>query len=134
MRTAQIDLTRGSIARRSWQFALPLMLGDLLQQCYGLVDTWCVGRYIGEEALAAVGASYTLMTFLTSVVIGLCLGCNAFFGMAWGKRDEALLRRGAAMAFAGIGLLSLIVTVAVSLWLRPIVTLLRVPEGPAAVC
>ena len=134
MRTAQIDLTRGPIARRSWQFALPLMLGDLLQQCYGLVDTWCVGRYIGEEALAAVGASYTLMTFLTSVVIGLCLGCNAFFGMAWGKRDEALLRRGAAMAFAGIGLLSLILTVAVSLWVEPIVTVLRVPEGPAEGC
>ncbi len=45
-----------------------------LQQFYNLVDTWVVGRYLGKRALAAVGASYTLMTFLTSVVIGLCLG------------------------------------------------------------
>lgn len=50
------------------------------------IDTWVVGRYLGKRALAAVGASYTLMTFLTSVVIGLCLGAGAFF--ADGIRQE----------------------------------------------
>ena len=69
------DLTKGAIVKSLWLFALPLMLGNVLQQLYNLVDTWVVGRYLGKRALAAVGASYTLMTFLTSVVIGLCLGC-----------------------------------------------------------
>lgn len=68
------DLTKGAIVKSLWLFALPLMLGNVLQQLYNLVDTWVVGRYLGKRALAAVGASYTLMTFLTSVVIGLCLG------------------------------------------------------------
>ena len=61
------DLTKGAIVKSLWLFALPLMLGNVLQQLYNLVDTWVVGRYLGKRALAAVGASYTLMTFLTSV-------------------------------------------------------------------
>ena len=80
------DLTKGAIVKSLWLFALPLMLGNVLQQLYNLVDTWVVGRYLGKRALAAVGASYTLMTFLTSVVIGLCLGAGAFFAMAYGRR------------------------------------------------
>lgn len=80
------DLTKGAIVKSLWLFALPLMLGNVLQQLYNLVDTWVVGRYLGKRALAAVGASYTLMTFLTSVVIGLCLGAGAFF--ADGIRQE----------------------------------------------
>lgn len=80
------DLTKGAIVKSLWLFALPLMFGNVLQQLYNLVDTWVVGRYLGKRALAAVGASYTLMTFLTSVVIGLCLGAGAFF--ADGIRQE----------------------------------------------
>lgn len=56
------DLTKGNITRGLWGFALPLMLGNVLQQLYNLVDTWVVGRYVGDNALAAVGSSYTLMT------------------------------------------------------------------------
>ena len=61
------DLTSGSITGGLWAFAVPLMLGNVLQQFYNLADTWVVGKYIGDNALAAVGSSYTLMTFLTSV-------------------------------------------------------------------
>ena len=65
------DLTTGNITTSLWLFALPLMLGNVMQQLYNLVDTWVVGRYIGDTALAAVGSSYTILTFLTSVIIGL---------------------------------------------------------------
>ena len=67
---AKRDLTQGSIPRGLLGFALPLILGNLLQQLYNLADTWVVGRFIGEGALAAVGSSYTLMTFLTSILLG----------------------------------------------------------------
>lgn len=80
------DLTKGAIVKSLWLFALPLMFGNVLQQFYNLVDTWVVGRYLGKRALAAVGASYTLMTFLTSVVIGLCLGAGAF--LRWHTAGE----------------------------------------------
>lgn len=73
------DLTVGNINKKLWVFAIPLMLGNVMQQFYNLVDTWVVGKYIGDNALAAVGSSYSLMTFLTSVILGLCLGSSAFF-------------------------------------------------------
>ena len=44
-------------------FAVPMILGNIMQQCYNLADTWIVGRFVGAEALAAVGSAYTLMTF-----------------------------------------------------------------------
>ena len=68
------DLTQGSIPRGLLGFALPLILGNLLQQLYNLADTWVVGQFIGEGALAAVGSSYTLMTFLTSILLGAVHG------------------------------------------------------------
>ena len=68
------DLTVGSITGGLWAFAVPLMLGNIIQQLYNLADIWIVGWYIGDNALAAVGSSYTLITFRTSVIIGLSLG------------------------------------------------------------
>ena len=60
-----------------------MIAGNLLQQIYNLVDTMVVGKYIGSEALAAVGSSYTLMVFITSIMIGLCMGSGAFFLRTW---------------------------------------------------
>lgn len=61
------DLTRGKISRSLILFALPMIAGNLLQQFYNIADTLIVGRVLGSNALAAVGSSYTLMTFLTSI-------------------------------------------------------------------
>lgn len=61
----QRDLTEGGITGNLLLFALPLMAGNLLQQCYNIADTLIVGRYLGANALAAVGSSYTLMTFFS---------------------------------------------------------------------
>lgn len=63
----QRNLTKRPITVNLLLFALPLMFGNLLQQLYNVADTWVVGRYLGANALAAVGSSYTLMTFLTSI-------------------------------------------------------------------
>lgn len=68
------NLTKGPITINILLFALPLMVGNLLQQMYNIADTWVVGRFLGSNALAAVGSSYTLMVFLTSIIIGLCMG------------------------------------------------------------
>ena len=69
----QKDLTEGSITGTMLRFALPMILGNLLQQCYNVADTLIVGRFLGADALAAVGSAYTLMTFLTSILLGLCI-------------------------------------------------------------
>lgn len=66
------NLTEGSIAKKLVAFSLPMIFGNLLQQIYNLVDTMICGHFIGANALAAVGSVYTLMTFITSIIIGLC--------------------------------------------------------------
>lgn len=58
--TMQKDLTEGSITGTMLRFALPMILGNLLQQCYNVADTLIVGRFLGADALAAVGSAYTL--------------------------------------------------------------------------
>ena len=78
------NLTEGSILKTMLIFAVPMILGNLLQQVYNIADTMVVGRFLGAEALAAVGSAYTLMTFLTSVTIGLCMGSGAVFSIAYG--------------------------------------------------
>lgn len=75
------DLTKGSISRSLLLFSLPMMAGNLLQQFYNVADTLVVGRVLGGNALAAVGSSYTLMTFLTSIFLGLSMGSGALFSI-----------------------------------------------------
>ena len=85
------DLTRGPVMGSMLRFALPMILGNLLQQCYNIADTLIVGKYLGSNALAAVGSSFTLMTFLTSILLGLCMGSGAVFSIRFGQRDEKRL-------------------------------------------
>ncbi len=126
MKTAR-NLTEGPIAPALWAFALPLMLGNVLQQFYNLADTWVVGRYVGEAALAAVGSSYTLLTFLTSVVIGLSLGTGSFVSMAFGGGRSTDLRRGVFVSSVLIGALTLGILALVYVLLDRIIALLSVP-------
>lgn len=121
------DLTQGSITRGLLGFAFPLILGNLLQQLYNLADTWIVGRFLGPGPLAAVGASYTLMTFLTSILLGLCMGSSVYFSIQYGRRDQRRLRRGIFQSFLLIGALTLVLNGAVYLALDPILVLLHIP-------
>ena len=124
---AKRDLTQGSIPRGLLGFALPLILGNLLQQLYNLADTWVVGRFIGECALAAVGSSYTLMTFLTSILLGLCMGSSVYFSIQYGRQDPDRLRNGIFQSFLLIGGLTLLLNLTVYLALDGILVLLQIP-------
>ena len=110
-------------------FSLPLMVGNLLQQLYNLVDTWVVGRFVGADALAAVGASYSLMVFLTSVYIGLCMGSGSAFSMFFGKRDEDSMKMSFFSSFVLIGAVSIIINVGVYLFMDPLISILQIPES-----
>lgn len=95
----QKDLTKGNVFSTMCLFAMPMILGNLLQQGYNIVDTWVVGHYIGSDALAAVGSAFTLMTFLTSILLGLCMGSGVVFSICFGAQDKKRLERGICSAF-----------------------------------
>ena len=84
----KINLTEGPIINKLVRFSLPMIAGNLLQQVYNIVDTLIVGKFIGPDALAAVGSAYTLMVFITSIIIGLCMGSGAFFSVDNGAGDH----------------------------------------------
>lgn len=108
-------------------FAAPMILGNLLQQCYNIADTWVVGKFVGAQALAAVGSSYALMTFLNSLLIGLCMGSGAVFSYYIGKGDRGSVKICAQTAFAMIGILAVVLSIAVQCLIHPILLLLRTP-------
>ena len=106
------DLTHGPVMRSMLLFAVPMILGNLLQQCYNVADTLIVGKFLGTDALAAVGSSFTLMTFLTSILLGACMGSGAVFSIRFGQRDEDGLREAAHASFVLIAALALALNVA----------------------
>ena len=103
------------------------MVGNMLQQLYNVVDTLIVGRYLGEHALAAVGSSYTLMVFVTSVILGLCMGSSAFFSMQFGGRDFDRMEKGIFIAFLSIGAVAVILNILVYAGMDGILVFLKVP-------
>ena len=121
------DLTKGSISRSLLLFALPMIAGNLLQQLYNIADTLIVGRVLGKNALAAVGSSYTLMTFLTSVFLGLSMGSGALFSIYKGKGEAENLKLAVAHAFGLILTVTVLLNLLVYLFLNPILAFLRVP-------
>ena len=123
------DMTRGGITRSLLLFALPMMAGSLLQQLYNVADTLIVGRALGRDALAAVGSAFTLMTFLTSVFLGLAMGAGALFSIYLGRKDMASLHRAAALALCLIGGVTAAVTALVYALLDPILRFLQVPDS-----
>ncbi|MDO4492213.1 MAG: MATE family efflux transporter [Lachnospiraceae bacterium] len=123
-----INLTEGPIARKLILFALPMIAGNMLQQIYNLVDTMIVGKYIGAGALAAVGASYTLMVFLTSAVIGLCMGSGALFSADYGAQDKGKLREDIVLSFLFIAGVTLLLYLILLPCQREILKLLRIPS------
>ena len=97
-------LTQGPVMRSMLLFAVPMILGNLLQQCYNVADTLIVGQFLGKNALAAVGSSFTLMTFLTSILLGLCMGSGEYDKMRQSVFQSFALIAGMALADAiGIG-------------------------------
>ena len=122
------DLTRGPVMGSMLLFALPMVLGNLLQQCYNIADTLIVGRFLGKNALAAVGSSFTLMTFLTSILLGLCMGSGALISIRFGQRNEDGLRESLRASFALIAGAALLLSFAAFAVLDFIRVFLRVPE------
>lgn len=123
-----LDLTKGNITKTLLQFALPMILGNLLQQMYNVTDTLIVGRFIGREALAAVGSAYALMTFLNSILLGFCMGSGVMFSVCYGKQDFDRMKQGIFLSFAMIGALTLLINGAVFAGLDGILVFLRVPD------
>ena len=123
------DLTNGPIIRTMLRFALPMILGDLLQQCYNIADTLIVGRVLGADALAAVGSAFSLMTFLTSILLGLAMGSGTVFSIRFGQKKTDALKECVLASFVLLGSVTLILNVLVYLGIDWIIQILQIPQS-----
>lgn len=110
------------------RFAIPMILGDLLQQCYNIADTVIVGKFLGADALAAVGSAFSLMTFLTSILLGLAMGSGTVFSIRWGQKDHQGLKEGILASFVLLGIVTLILNVIVFAGIDWIIRVLQTPS------
>ena len=121
------DLTQGGITGTLLRFTLPMIAGAMLQQCYNVADTLIVGRFVGPEALAAVGSAYTLMVFITSILLGLSMGSGTVVSLKFGAGDHGGMRKSIGASLIVIGLATVGLTAACFLLNDPILRLLQVP-------
>lgn len=121
------DLTQGKVQKTLLVFAGPMIVGNLLQQCYNIADTLIVGRYLGAGALAAVGTAYSLMTFLTSILIGLCMGCGSIFSYYYGKKDDRKMQESMFTSFLFVGVIAVVMNVIVFAGVDVILKMLQIP-------
>lgn len=123
----QIDLTSGPVTKTILRFSAPLILGNLLQQVFNIADTIIVGKFVGAGALAAVGASFTLMVFLTSVILGLCMGSGIVFSILFGAKDYNCLKNSFFVSFLFVGLVSVAINLLVVWQTKNIMLLMQIP-------
>ena len=122
------ELTHGPVMKTMLRFAVPMILGDLLQQCYNIADTLIVGRFLGENALAAVGSAFSLMTFLTSILLGLAMGSGTVFSIRFGQKDKTGLKEGILASFALLGIVTVILNLLIFAGIDWIIWFLRTPD------
>ncbi len=111
------------------RFAVPMILGNLLQQCYNIADTLIVGKFLGADALAAVGSAFSLMTFLTSILLGLAMGSGTVFSIRFGQKDTLGLKEGILASFTLLGAVTLLLNVLIFLGIDWIIWVLRTPDS-----
>ncbi|MEG0276478.1 MAG: MATE family efflux transporter [Coprobacillus sp.] len=123
----ETQLIKGNITKSLLLFSIPMILGNFLQQLYNVADTFIVGQYIGSNALAAVGSSFTIMTFLTSIILGLCMGSSILFSMLYGSKQIDKMKTSFFVSFIGIGMIAIILEILCLLMIDSILSFIHIP-------
>ncbi len=121
------DMTEGKIISPLIKFTIPLVLGNLFQLTYNAVDSVIVGKYVGEQALAAVGTSNPIMNIAILLISGMCMGASVLMSSQYGAKDyDKLSRQISTTMLAGCGF-SIIFSLLMVILAKPVLTLIQVP-------
>lgn len=120
------DLTAGKITPQLVKFTIPLVLGNLFQLTYNAVDSIIVGRFVGKEALAAVGICNPILTLFILFLNGLCLGASILMGNQFGAKDYDKLHRQISTTMISGIIFSVILSVICIIFAHPILNIMRV--------
>lgn len=122
------DLTHGSVWKVIVRFALPLLIGNLLQQLYNVTDSIIVGQFLGKEALAAVSASFFIYYFIISLVIGVGSGTSVVVSQFFGAKQYDKVQRAFSSFFIFMLVAGIVLSITGIIFAEPIFRLTNTPE------
>jgi len=122
------DLTEGKEGKLIFNFAMPMLLGNVFQQLYNIVDSAVVGNYIGKEALAAVGASFPIIFTLISLIIGVASGAMIVISQYYGAKDIEKVKRTIDTFYIFVFLASILISIIGVIYSERIFRLMQLPE------
>lgn len=123
------DLTKEHPDKTLWRFLLPMMLSVMFQQIYNIADSMIAGKFAGEDALAAVGASYPITVIFMAFAVGMNLGTSVIVSRLFGAGDRKGVKRAVTTAFAASGALGIALTVFGCVACRSMMVWIRTPEN-----
>ena len=123
------DMTKGNIVKLILLFSIPLLIGNIFQQFYSMVDTIIVGRFIGVEALAAVGSTGSMAFLVNGFVTGLTSGFAVLVSQRFGAKDEKGLKKAVASSLILTLIAVIVVTVISLLGAMPLLKLMNTPDN-----
>ena len=124
------DMTKGSAAKHIFLFSMPLLAGNILQQMYNMVDSWTVGNFSGDTALAAVGIAFPVVFLFVSLFIGLSIGSTVVIAQFYGAGDEERVRAAVDTTYAAFLIVAIPISLIAFFLTDPILHILQVE--PAA--
>ena len=123
------EMTKGAVMRPLVRFTLPLVLANVFQLTYNAADAVIVGRFVGKEALAAVGAAGPVVNIITFLVVGACLGAGVLMSEFFGAQDRETLKSEVGTSLTAGLAFTLVLVLACGLFAQPLLRLTQVPES-----
>ncbi len=123
------DLTQGAPQKVLWQFTIPMFVSVIFQQLYNIADSVIAGRFAGEDALAAVGASYPITMIFMAIAVGSNIGCSVVISNLFGAKKYKEMKTAVSTTVLAAFVLSVVLTVAGLIGTRALMEMLRTPEN-----
>lgn len=129
MKAKSVSLTEGKILKSLVIFAIPILIGNIFQQLYNVADTAIIGNVLGDQALAAVGATSALYSLVIGFANGITNGFSVVLARVFGEKDEEKLKQTSALIYFLTVIISIILTLASVISLHSILVMLKTPEN-----
>lgn len=128
MNTKTMRITEGNILKGLIGFAIPILIGNIFQQLYNVADTAIIGNLLGDDALAAVGASTPVYNLLVGLALGITNGFAVVIARHFGARRHETMRRAVSLTYILSGIVAVTLTVLGILGLHPLMAFLKTPD------
>ena len=121
------DMTKGNSAKILFYFAIPMILGNMFQQLYNIIDSIIVGNFVGAEALAAIGVSYPITFICITIANGAGIGCGVIISQYFGGKQITKIKSSIYTSIISIGIAGLILTIIGIIFVKKILLFMNTP-------